>query len=195
LQVVLSAASQRNQATCARTTRGGSISQSATPAAYIPTPDSTGIVDNYHEFYPLGRWTEPATYIRTSETIDAHVVDGLNDQFTYYLDERDKEWLTKNNEEARGEGTSAQGAVSTVTTTRSGSFTRSAKAKGKEPEVVQPVVITEDEFELVMGLFEKVTQDKTPFLNHVRPVIISKIHGLDGCHLGCRRGSSFPSFL
>jgi enhancer of polycomb-like protein len=173
---VLSAASQRNQAICARTTRGGSTSQ-PTPVACIPTPDSTGIVDNYHELYPLNRWTEPATYIRTSETVDAYVVDGLNDQFTYYMDERDREWLIKNNEEARGEGTSAQGAVSTVTTTRSGSFTRSAKAKGKEPEMVQPVVITEDEFELVMGLFEKVTQDKTPFLNHVRPCrIVPKAH-------------------
>jgi hypothetical protein len=83
------------------------------------------------------------------------------------MDERDKEWLDKNNEEARGEGTSAQGAVSTPgTATRTSQ--RSAKAKGKEPDVAQPIVISEDEFELVMGLFEKVTHEKTEFLHHVR---------------------------
>ena len=80
------------------------------------------------------------------------------------MDERDKEWLDKNNEEARGEGTSAQGAISASGTRTSA---RSAKAKGKEPDVSQPVVITEDEFELVMGLFEKVTHEKTEFLHHV----------------------------
>jgi enhancer of polycomb-like protein len=41
------------------------------------------------------------------------------------------------------------------------------KAKGKEPDVAQPIVISEDEFELVMGLFEKVTHEKTEFLHHV----------------------------
>ena len=80
------------------------------------------------------------------------------------MDERDKEWLDKNNEEARGEGTSAQGALA-GTSTRSG---RSAKAKGKDPEVSQPAVMTEDEFELVMAIFEKVTHEKTEFLHHVR---------------------------
>ena len=78
------------------------------------------------------------------------------------MDERDKEWLDRNNEEARGEGTSAQGAVSG--STRSG---RSSKAKGKDPEVSQPVVMSEDEFELVMAIFEKVTHEKTEFLHHV----------------------------
>jgi enhancer of polycomb-like protein len=33
---------------------------------------------------------------------------------TYFMDERDKEWLDKNNEEARGEGTSAQGSCFNV---------------------------------------------------------------------------------
>jgi enhancer of polycomb-like protein len=84
------------------------------------------------------------------------------------MDERDQEWLDKNNEEARGEGTSAQGAVSAGgTSTRSGSSLRSAKAKGKEPEVSKPLVISENEFELVMGLFEKVTHEKTEYLHHV----------------------------
>lgn len=83
------------------------------------------------------------------------------------MDERDKEWLDKNNEEARGEGTSAQGALSGTTNTRSG---RSTKMKGKEPEVSQPATLKEDEFELVMAILEKVTHEKTEFLHHVCPI-------------------------
>ena len=84
------------------------------------------------------------------------------------MDERDKEWMDRNNEEARGEGTSVQGAVSTSGVATRSCPQRSAKARGKEPESVQAVAITEDEFELVMGIFEKVTHDKTEFLHHVR---------------------------
>jgi enhancer of polycomb-like protein len=85
------------------------------------------------------------------------------------MDERDQEWLKKNNKEARGEGTSAQGTVSAAgTSTRSGSSLHSAKVKGKEPEVIQRLTISENEFELVMGLFEKATHEKTEFLHHVR---------------------------
>ena len=62
-------------------------------------------------------------------------------------------------------GTSVQGAVPTPGTRTSA---RSAKAKGKEPEASLPVVISEDEFELAMGIFEKVTHERTEFLHHVR---------------------------
>jgi hypothetical protein len=81
------------------------------------------------------------------------------------MDERDNEWLEKNNEEARGEGTSAQGAVSL---SPGSSRSRAAKAKGKEPDVPAPIAMNEDEFELVMGIFEKATHEKTEFLHHVR---------------------------
>ncbi|KAG1850825.1 enhancer of polycomb-like-domain-containing protein [Suillus subalutaceus] len=174
LQAVLSAASQRHQSV-GRSTRG---EKAVTPAAYIPTPDSTGIVDNYDELYPSQRWEDPGAYIRSSETVDEAVSNALVDAFTYYMDERDKEWLDRNNEEARGEGTSAQGALSASgATTRSGLSQRSAKAKGKEPESTQPLAITEDEFELVMGIFEKVTHDTTEFLHH-----------------GLESGMAFPPF-
>ena len=43
--------------------------------------------------------------------------------------------------------------------------------KGKEVEVPSPVLMTEDEFELVMGLLEKVTHDNTPFLHLVRTFV------------------------
>lgn len=174
LQAVLSAASHRHQSV-GRSTRG---EKAVAPAAYIPTPDSTGIVDNYDELYPSQRWEDPGAYIRSSETVDEAVSNALVDAFTYYMDERDKEWLDRNNEEARGEGTSAQGALSASgATTRSGLSQRSAKAKGKEPESTQPLAITEDEFELVMGIFEKVTHDTTEFLHH-----------------GLESGMAFPPF-
>ncbi|OBZ78426.1 Enhancer of polycomb-like protein 1 [Grifola frondosa] len=170
LQAVLSAAATRHQATY-RSTR--SEKASAAPAAYIPTPDSTGVVDNYAELYPSDRWKDPTTYVKSSDTVEEATSFALVNGFIYYMDERDKDWLDKNNEEARGEGTSAQGALS-VTSTRSG---RSAKAKGKEPDVGQPVSMSEDEFELVMAIFEKITHEKTEFLHH-----------------GLEQGSPFPPF-
>ncbi|KAG9312626.1 enhancer of polycomb-like-domain-containing protein [Chiua virens] len=157
LQAVLSAASHR-QSAVGRSTRVSIV--------YIPTPDSRGIVDNYAELYPPNRWIQSNAYVRFSETVEESLSGGLIDSFTYYMDERDKEWLDRINEEARGEGTSVQGAVSGSGTSTRSCPQRSAKAKGKEAEPVQAVSITENEFELAMGIFEKVTHDKTEFLHH-----------------------------
>jgi hypothetical protein len=44
---------------------------------------------------------------------------------------------------------------------------QSAKAKSTEPESTQSVAIAEDKFELVMGIFEKVTYGTTEFLHQV----------------------------
>ncbi|KAF8495934.1 enhancer of polycomb-like-domain-containing protein [Russula emetica] len=173
LQAVLSAASQRHATS--RTPRGSGDKPPKQQDAYIPIPDNAGLVEDYESLYPPNRWRDPVSYFKTSETTEETTQDALAHGFTYFMDERDKEWLDKNNEEARGEGTSAQGAVSTSSTTRTSQ--RSAKAKGKEPDVAQPIVISEDEFELVMGLFEKVTHEKTEFLHH-----------------GLEQGSPFPPF-
>lgn len=162
MQEVLSAAHRNNANT--RHTRADSKASIPPPSAFIPTPDSTGIVDNYEEWYPSNKWKDPASYACTSTTVEEAINNGLSGGFTYYIDERDQAWLEKNNEEARGEGTSVQGSVS-VSGTRASA--RSAKAKGKEPEPCQPATITEDEFELVMGLFEKVTHERTEYLHHV----------------------------
>ncbi|KAI0944834.1 hypothetical protein AcW1_001669 [Taiwanofungus camphoratus] len=172
LQAVLSAAATRHQSTT-RSTRAASEKEKVVPAAYIPTPDSTGVVDNYEELYPPGRWKDTTTYVKSSDTVEESISHALANGFLYYMDERDKEWLDKKNEEARGEGTSAQGALS-GTSTRSA---RSAKAKGKEPDVTQPIAMSEDEFELVMAIFEKVTHEKTEFLHH-----------------GLEQGAPFPPF-
>ncbi|KAG6862228.1 hypothetical protein C0995_002159 [Termitomyces sp. Mi166 len=138
---------------------------------FIPTPDSTGIVEQYSALYVHNRWKDPVTYLCTSTSPEESCNSALASDFTYYMDERDKEWLDKNNEAARGEGTSAQGAMSPSVARTSA---RSSKAKGKDPELL---AISEDEFELVMGLFEKVTHDKTEYLHH-----------------GLENGMAFPAF-
>lgn len=119
---------------------------------HIPTPGAVRLVDNYEQLYPSARWKDPISYLQTTQTVEEACTNALVDHeyATYYMDEIDKQWLDKNNQEARGEGTSAQGATSAP---------RSAR-KGKEPEMGVPVSITEDEFELVMGLLEKVTDQK-----------------------------------
>ena len=43
----------------------------------------------------------------------------------------------------------------------------STKAKGKKPEASQALSISEAEFELVMGLFEKFTHEKMEYLHHI----------------------------
>ena len=194
MQAVLSAAATRHQAS-ARSTRGASEKERAPLAAYIPTPDSTGIVENYEQLYPPGRWKDPCTYVKSSDTVEESTSFALANGFIYYMDERDKEWLDKNNEEARGEGTSAQGAIS-ASTTRS---VRSMKAKGKEPDVAQSVAMSKDEFELVMAIFEKVTHEKTEFLHHVSLfalllscVIYSYIYHVN---IGSRTRRAVPSIL
>lgn len=139
---MLSAAATRHSFT--RSTRGAE--KESAPAAYIPTPDSTGLVDNYEELYPPNQWRDPVTYVKSSDSVEEATSFALANGFIYYMDERDKEWLDKNNED-RGEGSSKR-----------------PSRKGKEPE---SVTISEDEFELVMAMFEKITHEKAEFLHHV----------------------------
>ncbi|KAF9264627.1 hypothetical protein L218DRAFT_234186 [Marasmius fiardii PR-910] len=164
LQAVLSEAALRNHSTH-RPTRGAEKEKEkdVAPVAFIPIPDSTGVVDNWEGLYPSNRWKDTVAYIQFSSSVEECANAALADGFSYYMDERDMEWLTKNNEEARGEGTSAQGALSSSSTRTSA---RSAKARGKEPDSPCAVSMNEDEFELVMGLYEKMTHEKTEFLHH-----------------------------
>lgn len=146
-------------------------------------------MQNYEELYAPGRWKEPYSYVKSSDTVEEATSFALSDGFIYYMDERDQEWLDKNNEQARGEGMSTQGVAST--STRSG---RSAKAKGKEPDIVQPVAMNEDEFELVMAIFEKVTHEKTEFLHHVRVLCTSHAATRLTSVQGLEQGAPFPPF-
>lgn len=172
MQAVLNAANHRKE------TRGKH------PEAHIPTPDAAGVVEGYESLYQSGKYKEPTTHLRFSETAEETVEGGLAGGFTYFLDERDAEWIKKNNQEAKGEGTSASGSTGTngqsedgsITSTRSGRALhgRPIKGKGKDPELscgsstLPRTVVNEDELELVMGLFEKLTEDKFPFIHLVR---------------------------
>lgn len=170
---------------------GATSSSSAAPAAYIPTPDSTGIVDNYTQLYPSNRYKDPSTYVCSSRTVEESSNGGLAHGICYYMDEKDKEWVDRINEEARGEGTSALAALSTPR-----SSGRSTKAKGKEAESVPPITMSEDEFELVMGLFELITHEETEYLHHVS-ALFPHSHGsrLIIAYLqSLQSGMEFPEF-
>ncbi|KAK0441186.1 enhancer of polycomb-like-domain-containing protein [Desarmillaria tabescens] len=158
LQQVLSAASFRSQAV-----RSAEVDKSqSSSSVFIPTPDSTGIVDNYESLYPANRWSDPVPYIFSSLTVEECISGALAHGATYYMDEKDEEWVSKNNEEARGVGTSSQAALSSGTRTSA----RSTKAKGKDSDNNSPIEISEDQFELVMGLFELITHEETEYLHH-----------------------------
>lgn len=94
--------------------------------------------------------------------------------YSYTLDERDDEWLKNNNRAARGEGTSASGASGSSTNgvaspSDAGRGTRGkGKDREKEKEEMVVPVISEDEFELVMALMERWTDEKLPTLHTVR---------------------------
>ncbi len=109
---------------------------------------------------------------RFSDSPEESIRWGLQPK-SYTMDERDTAWLEQHNQLARGEGTSASGGGSAQTSPR-----RSSK-KGKEPEDFSPIVMTEDEFELVMGLFEKYTSDHLPYLHLVRVSLPTKHFGTD----------------
>jgi enhancer of polycomb-like protein len=81
------------------------------------------------------------------------VSSGLRDGFTYYMDEQDKEWVDTRN-----------GSYSVEPLTSRG---RSAKVKAKDTQVVSTFPVTYDEFELVMGILEIITEQKAPLLHHV----------------------------
>lgn len=131
------------------------------------------------------------TYLKPSNTVEESTSYALANGFIYYMDERDKEWLDKNNEEATGEGTRAQGSIS-GTSSHSG---RSAKSKGKDSEALQPVAMSEDEFELVVAVFEKVTHEKTELLHHVGPLpTLGSGERLTNHNQGLEQGSPFPPF-
>ncbi|KAG8879237.1 Enhancer of polycomb-like protein 1 [Tulasnella sp. 331] len=159
------------------------------PVAYIPTPDATGKVDNYGQFY-LELPSQPSTLLaKASETVEeAQATECLAAGYAYVMDERDADWLERNNKLANGEGPSNAGGSPS-----SGRGSRSAKAKGKDPETPLTVVIAEDDFELVMGLFEKLTDDKSPYL-HLSPTDFPPFSDYDAFFSVPVPPHLFPSF-
>jgi enhancer of polycomb-like protein len=130
---------------------------------HIPTPDATGIVSNYTDLYIPGRWHDPNSYVSFSDTVEETSAGPAGLGFVYTLDERDDEWLKNSNRIARGESTN--GSASDAGRT-------SRKGKGRESEEIVPV-ISEDEFELVMALMEKWTDERFPTLHTVCTICLS----------------------
>lgn len=179
LQAAISAAAIRAAATSRSNSNGGSPAPPAggnarpsttnlkPPAPieeklyHIPTPDATGVVSNCNLLYPRNQWQDPTSYVRFSDTVEETSSGPSGLGFNYTLDEHDDEWLKENNRLARGEGTSANGAAGAA------GLNGAARPKGKEKEEVVVPVISEDDFELVMGLMEKWTDEKLPTLHTV----------------------------
>ncbi|KAJ7803012.1 hypothetical protein B0H14DRAFT_2613750 [Mycena olivaceomarginata] len=110
----------------------------ATHTVQIPIRGSVRLVENYAELYPSNRWIDTATYLHSTQTISESCSAALlNHDYTYYMDESDKMWLDNTNYQCRVEERIAQEP-------------RSADTQ----EICGRLFISEDEFELVMGLFE-----------------------------------------
>ncbi|EJD39969.1 hypothetical protein AURDEDRAFT_187187 [Auricularia subglabra TFB-10046 SS5] len=138
LQAVLSAAALKQQALHAtRTTRSHAASSNDAQASSslnvaIPIPAANGVAENVETLYPSGVFKEPVTMIRFSDTVEECIQDGLTgENATYYIDDDDEGWLMRY-------------------------ASRKSKGKGKEKEEDgTPASISIDEFELVMGMFER----------------------------------------
>lgn len=224
LQAVISASA----AALSRSAGAGSA-PSKPLAAHIPTPDATGLVANYTDYYRHGVYQDPHTYIRCSETVEETM--GI----AYTMDEDDADFLEdyndgkKENQQPDGQQHPskqiASSAVSSVDGDASPSTSaptspqpaangfhsgkngikadtakapqhnqiaiaghypplhpitglkRSSSRKDKGKDVASPPsYITEDDFELVMDLFERITDRKVPTLHLVSwPVSSSRV--------------------
>ncbi|KAF8937254.1 enhancer of polycomb-like-domain-containing protein [Dissophora ornata] len=92
-------------------------------ALYIPTPDASRKIENYHDFYSRP-FSEPSTLIRFSSTVEECI------GCPYNMDDEDDKWLKELNEK---------------------------RAAGEEK-------LDEDHFELIMWQFEKITNERVPYL-------------------------------
>lgn len=150
------------------------------PEPHIPIPDATGLVDpDAYETLYQREWPYalPFTYIRFSDTVE----DALND-VAYVMDEDDEAWLEGFNAgnsstssaivngDASGHVNGAANGASEGRTSRRGS-PRKGKEKEKARDDIKPSSmgkLEEDDFELLMDTFEKVTDETVPGLHLVR---------------------------
>jgi enhancer of polycomb-like protein len=163
LQQVLNAANnsannpqrgQRPSTADAATQASAATLQPPQEAHFIPTPDAQGVVANYDDIYSSNSHEMPYAILMFSDTVEECRNYGLAGR-SYTMDERDAAWLEKWNKQARGEGTSY-------------STTRRSRNKANEAEEEPQPVISEDWFELCMGMFEKYASEHFPFLHVVR---------------------------
>jgi hypothetical protein len=54
---------------------------------------NTRLDRNYDERYPSSQWKDSATYVYCG--LEENIINGTASGFTYYMDERDQEWLDR----------------------------------------------------------------------------------------------------
>lgn len=187
LQVVI------NASAAALSRHGGAEPRSALAQAQgkalepsIPIPDAAGIVEPevYDALYKRDHpFALPSTYIRFSDTVEE-----ANGNVAYCMDEEDEAWLENFNAGPPSTSTSANGAETSSSSLNgaasvngqandAGRGRRGSPRKGKEREKASspakeepplgPGKLDEDDFEVLMDLFEKVTDETVPGLHLV----------------------------
>lgn len=187
LQAVLASsnASVSRGATSGGSHTRGSIS-AASPGkplakAYIPTPDSTGTIESslFDRLYPPNSYVDPISYIRFSDTVEDAQIGATG----YTMDEDDEDWLEAYNAQFGMDGKLVDGMSppSSGTPASAGRGGRDRKGKGEKGKgekseggsgSAAPGPLGDDEFEAILELFEKVTEDKAPMAHVVSLVVV-----------------------
>ncbi|GAA5896207.1 hypothetical protein JCM6882_008518 [Rhodosporidiobolus microsporus] len=144
--------------------KGKKKASSSQAHAYIPTRSCVEIPDEeYRALYKSG-YVDPFTYIRFSDTIE----DVTKGAVAYTMDEDDEDWLEDFNAQFAAPGAKKDDA--TPAAEDDAPSGRGARAKGKASASADddsassslPGPLSEDGFELVMEVFELVTDAKAP---------------------------------
>lgn len=176
---------------------GGStiISTAPRPKAFIPTPDSTGTIDAdlFRRLYPSAMYVDPSSYIKFSDTVEEAQIGAIG----YTMDEEDEDWLeaynatvsastaatstvrplqpspsaTTPSSPVSGPTAAVNAADGTPASGRS-RVRKGDKSKGGSDSKGKEVAsgpISDDEFEEIMELFERVTEEKAPMAHVVSP--------------------------
>ncbi|SPO21788.1 related to EPL1 - Component of histone H4/H2A acetyltransferase complex [Ustilago trichophora] len=151
------------------TSEGNALAETAKAAYSIPVPDAHGTLSNaeFSQLYPPGVYSDPVTYIRFSDTVE-DCIHGPS----YNMDEDDQDWLETRNAKAQEALTAA------IRNTKTGPLASSGgKGKAKEKlreEAIEKLVaenqgsyrlLSEEQFEMIMTVFEQVTTEQVPFLH------------------------------
>lgn len=161
------------------------------PEAYIPTRASETIPEEeYRALYKPG-WVDPFSYIRFSDTVE----DAIKGAVNYNMDEDDEDWLEDYNAQLQAGAkpkASSSTAETDVNASPSGRGARS-KGKGVDKSPSAPAASTsaghdassgpttplsEDDFELIMEVFETVTDQKAP-MAHVNINLLPSLDDFD----------------
>ncbi|SPC60985.1 related to EPL1 - Component of histone H4/H2A acetyltransferase complex [Ustilago sp. UG-2017b] len=151
------------------TSEGNAAAETAKAAYSIPVPDAHGTLSNaeFAQLYPPGVYSDPVTYIRYSDTVE-DCIKGPS----YNMDEDDQDWLETRNAKAQEDLTAAIRSAKTGPLAGSG-----GKGKAKEKlrkEAIEKLIaenqasyrqMSEDQFEMIMTVFEQVTSEQVPFLH------------------------------